>query len=78
MNEFNPVPAALPEILIEKEPKAALTLYSIAVMAMAVAVILVILGGIVLAYADKALPDYVVALGSVMAGGLVTLVAKNE
>jgi hypothetical protein len=71
-------PVALPEILIKKEPKAVLTLYSIAVMAMAIAVILVILGGIGLAAFDKALPDYVVALGSVMAGGLVTLVAKNE
>jgi len=71
-------PTALPETLIEKEPKMALTLYSIAVTAMAVAVILVILGGIVLAYFNRALPDYVVTLGSVMAGGLVTLVAKNE
>lgn len=61
---------------IEEHPQA-ITLYQIAVGAMAVAVLLAVLGGIVLAYFDKVLPDYVVALASVLAGGLVTLVAKD-
>lgn len=71
-------PAALPDKLIEAEPKAALTLFQIAIWAMAATVILAVLGGILLAYVDKSLPDYVVSLASVMGGGLVALVAKNQ
>lgn len=71
-------PAAIPAEVIQAEPREVARLYRIAVIAMAVGVVLAILGGIVLAYFDKALPDYVIALASVLAGGLISYGAENR
>ena len=69
-------PQSLPEP-IDNHPDA-ITPYRRAVTAMAVAPLLVIVAGSALAFFDKALPDYVVAIGSLMGGGLLTLVAKDK
>lgn len=66
-------PASLPaEILKSKE---AISLYQIAVMALAVIGVLSVLGGVVLAFAGRQAPGEVWTLGSIAVGGLVALAA---
>lgn len=69
-------PAGLPEPILKN--KQAITLYQIAVLALAAIGVITVLGAIVLAAFGRSMPDYVVALASVAVGGLVALVANNR
>lgn len=72
MNE----PMSLPEP-VEKSPRAP-TIYLVVVIALASLGILTVLGGIVLAYTDKTLPESVIVLGSVAVGALAGMVAPTS
>jgi len=61
-------PLALPEP-VEQSPRAP-TIYLVVVVALALLGVLTVLGGIVLAWGDKALPESVIVLGSVAVGAL--------
>ena len=69
-------PMALPEP-VEKSPKAP-TIYLVVVIALALLGVLTVLGGIVLAWGDKALPESVIVLGSVAVGALAGMVAPTS
>lgn len=75
MND-EPQPAALPAPILKN--KQAITLYQIAVLALASIGVITVIGAIVLAAFGRTMPDYVVALASVAVGGLVALVANNQ
>ncbi len=69
-------PSALPpEILKRKE---AVTLYTVAVLALAIIAGLAMLGGMVLAFAGRAVPGELVALGGVAVGALAAMVTGRE
>lgn len=65
--------AALPEP-VENNPRA-ISIYMIVVVALALLGVLTVLGGVVLAWADKTLPESVIVLGSVAVGALAGMVA---
>lgn len=67
---------ALPEP-VEKSPRAP-TIYLVVVIALATLGVLTVLGGIVLAYTDKQLPESVIVLGSVAVGALAGMVAPTS
>ena len=69
-------PMSLPEP-VEKSPRAP-TIYLVVVIALASLGILTVLGGIVLAYTDKTLPESVIVLGSVAVGALAGMVAPTS
>lgn len=72
MNE----PMALPDP-VEKSPRAP-TIYLVVVIALALLGVLTVVGGIVLAWGDKALPESVIVLGSVAVGALAGMVAPTS
>ena len=72
MNE----PMALPDP-VEKSPRAP-TIYLVVVVALALLGVLTVVGGIVLAWGDKALPESVIVLGSVAVGALAGMVAPTS
>lgn len=72
MNE----PMALPDP-VEKSPRAP-TIYLVVVVALALLGVLTVLGGIVLAWGDKTLPESVIVLGSVAVGALAGMVAPTS
>ena len=67
---------ALPEP-VEKSPRAP-TIYLVVVIALALLGVLTVLGGIVLAWGDKMLPESVIVLGSVAVGALAGMVAPTS
>lgn len=68
-------PAALPtEILKRRE---SITLYQIVVIALAAIGLAVVIGGIVLSFFDRAIPESVIAIGSVAIGALAVMVAPT-
>lgn len=69
-------PMALPEP-VEKSPRAP-TIYLVVVIALALLGVLTVVGGIVLAWGDKALPESVIVLGSVAVGALAGMVAPTS
>ena len=69
-------PMALPEPV--EQSKEAPSIYKIVVVALALLCVLTVLGGIVLAYTDKALPESVIVLGSVAVGALAGMVAPTS
>lgn len=71
-------PSSLPEILIKKNPKSAVTLYSIAVIALAVIAGLAMLGGMILAFVGRTVPGELVALGGVAVGALAAMVTGDK
>ena len=71
MNDFSP--QALPEPIVSS-PKA-INLYLIVVIALSLLGVLAVVGGVVLAYVDKSLPESVIVLGSVAVGALAGMVA---
>ena len=73
---MNSDPMALPEP-VEQSPKAP-TIYIIVVVALALLGVLTVLGGIVLAYTEKTLPESVIVLGSVAVGALAGMVAPTS
>ena len=73
---MNSDPMALPEP-VEQSPRAP-TIYIIVVVALAALGVLTVLGGIVLAYTEKTLPESVIVLGSVAVGALAGMVAPTS
>ena len=69
-------PQSLPEPVVQS-PQAP-TIYLVVVVALAALGVLTVLGGVVLAYADKALPESVIVLGSVAVGALAGMVAPAQ
>lgn len=69
MNE----PSSLPEPIVTN-PQA-VNIYTIVVVALSLLGVLAVVGGVVLAYADKTLPESVIVLGSVAVGALAGMVA---
>lgn len=67
---------SLPEPVISS-PRA-VDLYLIVVVALAVLGVIAVLGGVVLAYVDKQLPESVIVLGSVAVGALAGMVAPSR
>lgn len=66
---------ALPETV--EQSREAPSIYKIVVIALALLGVLTVLGGIVLAYTDKVLPESVIVLGSVAVGALAGMVAPQ-
>lgn len=66
---------ALPEPVLQN-PRS-ISIYLIVVVALALLGVLTVLGGVVLAWADKALPESVIVLGSVAVGALAGMVAPQ-
>lgn len=66
-------PQALPAEIV-KRPQA-LGLYQIVVIALAAIGLLVVVGGIVLSFANRSIPESVIVLGSVAVGALAGMVA---
>lgn len=66
---------ALPEP-VEQSPQAP-TIYKIVVIALASLGVLTVVGGVALAWVDKALPESVIVLGSVAVGALAGMVAPT-
>jgi len=73
MNDFSPQAASLPEPVVSS-PRA-VSIYMIVVVALALLGVLAVLGGIVLAYVGRAMPESVIVLGSVAVGALAGMVA---
>lgn len=68
-------PQSLPEPVVQSP--TAPTIYLVVVGALAALGVLTVLGGVVLAYADKSLPESVIVLGSVAVGALAGMVAPT-
>lgn len=66
---------ALPEPVLQN-PRS-ISIYLIVVVALAALGVLTVLGGVVLAWADKSLPESVIVLGSVAVGALAGMVAPQ-
>ena len=73
---MNSDPLALPEPVEQaaKQP----TIYLVVVVALALLGVLTVLGGIVLAWGEKTLPESVIVLGSVAVGALAGMVAPTS
>ena len=67
--------AQIPETIL-KRPQA-INLYFVAVIALAVAVVLTIAGGLILAALKLPVPGELIALGGVALGALASMVAPN-
>lgn len=70
---MEPTPAAMPTEILKR--RQAITLYQIVVLALAVIGLLVVIGGIVLSFFDRSIPESVIVLGSVAVGALAGMVA---
>lgn len=66
-------PQALPQEIVKR--RESMTLYQIVVVALAAIGLLVVVGGIVLSFFDRAIPESVIVLGSVAVGALAGMVA---
>ena len=68
-------PQSLPEPIVSS-PKA-INIYLIVVVALSLLSILAVVGGVLLAWVDKTLPESVIVLGSVAVGALAGMVAPQ-
>lgn len=71
-----PQPANLPPEIVQN-PKS-INLYTIAVVALAAISVLAVLGGLLLAWAEKTVPGEVWTFAGIAIGGLVALVGSNN
>ena len=69
-------PAGLPEPIIKR--REAITLYFIAVGALALIAVLAVIGGLLLAWAGKQAPGEIWAFAGIAVGGLVALVSGDK
>lgn len=69
-------PSAIPVSVTKR--REALTLYQIAVLALAIIAGLTVGGGIVLAFFGQAIPESLIALGGVAVGALAGMVAPER
>ena len=70
---IEPQAASLPEPIINS-PRA-VSIYLIVVVGLVLLSVLAVVGGIVLAYVGKSMPESVIVLGSVAVGALAGMVA---
>lgn len=68
-------PQSLPEPIVSS-PKA-INIYLIVVVALSLLSVLAVVGGVLLAWVDKTLPESVIVLGSVAVGALAGMVAPQ-
>ena len=68
-------PSALPAEIVKR--REAITLYQIVVVALASIGLLVVVGGIVLSFFDRNIPESVIVLGSVAVGALAGMVGTT-
>ena len=73
---MEPEPAALPSEIAKR--RDAISLYFIAVGALAVIAVLAVLGGLLLAWAGKQAPGEIWAFAGIAVGGLVALVSGDR
>ena len=73
---MEPEPAALPSEIVKR--REAISLYFIAVGALAVIAVLAVLGGLLLAWAGKQAPGEIWAFAGIAVGGLVALVSGDR
>lgn len=66
-------PQSIPESIVKR--REAITLYQVAVIALAAIGLLAVVGGIVLSFFSRAIPESVIVLGSVAVGALAGMVA---
>lgn len=66
-------PAAMPTEILKR--RQAITLYQIVVTSLAAIGLLVVVGGILLSFFDRSIPESVIVLGSVAVGALAGMVA---
>jgi hypothetical protein len=68
-----PTPSAMPTEIVKR--RQAITLYQIVVTSLAAIGLLVVVGGILLSFFDRNIPESVIVLGSVAVGALAGMVA---
>jgi len=68
-----PQPAQMPQEIIKR--KEAISLYRIVVVALAAIGLCVVVGGIILSFFSRSIPESVIVLGSVAVGALAGMVA---
>lgn len=66
-------PQSLPVEIVKR--REAITLYQVAVIALAAIGLLAVVGGILLSFFDRSIPESVIVLGSVAVGALAGMVA---
>ena len=66
-------PQAMPTEILKR--RQAITLYQIVVTSLAAIGLLVVVGGILLSFFDRSIPESVIVLGSVAVGALAGMVA---
>ena len=66
-------PQNIPEPIVKR--REAITLYQVAVIALAAIGLLAVIGGILLSFFDRSIPESVIVLGSVAVGALAGMVA---
>lgn len=71
-----PLPQSLPAP-VANDPRA-IDLYQIVIIALAATGLLVVIGGLVLSFFDRAVPESVIVLGSVAIGALASMVATGR
>ena len=69
-------PAGLPEPILKR--REAITIYFIAVAALALIAVLAVIGGLLLAWAGKQAPGEIWAFAGIAVGGLVALVSGEK
>ena len=72
----DPQPAQLPQEIVKR--KEALSLYWLAVIGLVIVAVLTIGGGMILAFAGRAVPGELIALGGVAIGALSGMVAPGK
>ena len=68
-------PQAIPEAIVKS--KQGVSLFQIAVISLAAIGLLAVIGGILLSFFDRSIPESVIVLGSVAVGALAGMVAPS-
>ena len=68
-------PQSIPEPIVKR--REAITLFQVAVVALAAIGLLAVIGGILLSFFDRSIPESVIVLGSVAVGALAGMVAPS-
>ena len=70
------MPASLPEPILKR--REAITLYFVAVVALALIAVIAVIGGLLLAWSGKQAPGEIWAFAGIAVGGLVALVSGDK
>jgi uncharacterized membrane protein len=68
-------PQSIPEPILKR--RESITLFQVAVIALAAIGLLAVIGGILLSFFDRSIPESVIVLGSVAVGALAGMVAPS-